>query len=94
LPAVCGRTSEGCPWLFSRSNAWQELGENEKALADINKALELHPNNGGYSTRGVFYHGLGAYQRAIDDLTRARELDEEEWKGSLDPHFRADCYAR
>ena len=79
---------------FSRSDVWEKLGENEKALADINKAHELNPNSGGYSTRGVFFHGLGDYQCAIDDLTRAREYDEEEWKGSLDPHFRADCYAR
>ncbi|HKD23420.1 MAG TPA: hypothetical protein VKB71_15495 [Rhizomicrobium sp.] len=79
---------------FSRSNAWEELGESDKALADMSKGLELNPNSGGYSTRGVFFHGLGEYERAIDDLTRARELDEEEWKGSLDPHFRADCHAR
>jgi tetratricopeptide (TPR) repeat protein len=79
---------------FSRSSAWKKLGENGKALADMDKALELSPSSGGYSTRGVFFHSLGDYRRAIDDLTRAREYDEEEWKGSLDPHFRADCYAR
>lgn len=79
---------------FSRANAWEELGENEKALADMDKGIELCPNSGTYSTRGVFLHGIGDYQQAIEDLTRARELDYEEWRGSLDPHFRADCYAR
>jgi len=79
---------------FSRFNAWQELGEREKALADINKVLELDPNSGGYSSRGVFFRSLGDFRQAIEDFTHARELDEEEWKGSLDPHFRADCYAR
>jgi len=79
---------------FSRFKAWCRLDENEKALTDINRVLELDPNSGGYSSRGVFFRSIGDYPRAIDDLTRARDLDEEEWKGSLDPHFRADCYAR
>lgn len=80
--------------LFSRFQAWCRLGENEKALADIDRVIELDPNSGGYSSRGSFFHGIGDYQRAIDDLTRAREFDEQEWQTSLDPHFRADSYAR
>jgi len=80
--------------LFSRFQVLESLGENERALTDIDRVLEIDPNSGGYSSRGVFFHGIGDYHRAIDDLTRARACDEEEWKGSLDPHFRADCYAR
>lgn len=80
--------------LFLRFQVLKSLSENERALADINRVLEIDPNSGGYSSRGAFFHGIGDYHRAIDDLTRARECDEEEWKGSLDPHFRADCYAR
>jgi tetratricopeptide (TPR) repeat protein len=80
--------------LFSRFQVLEGLGENERALADIDRVLELDPNSGGYSARGAFFRGIGDYQGAIGDLTRAREYDEEEWKGSFDPHLRADCYAR
>jgi tetratricopeptide (TPR) repeat protein len=95
---ICQRYVDAHPndanGYFSRFKAWRQLGNKEKALADINRVLELESNSGGYSARGVFFHGFGEYQRAIEDLTKARELDEEEWKGSLDPLFRADCYAR
>jgi tetratricopeptide (TPR) repeat protein len=80
--------------LFSRFQTWDQLGEHEKALADINRVLELEPNSGGYSCRGKFFRRMGNYQRGVEDLTRARELDEEGWKTSLDPIERADCYAR
>jgi tetratricopeptide (TPR) repeat protein len=80
--------------LFSRFQVLQGLGENKRALADIDRVLEIDPNSTGYSARGAFFHGVGDYQRAIDDLARARELDAEEWEGSFDPHFRADSYAR
>ena len=78
----------------SRASALRALGENARALADLDKAIELAPDSGRYSARGDFYRVIGEYQRGIDDLSRARELDEEEWKYSLDPIMRADCYAR
>ncbi|MGD0142758.1 MAG: hypothetical protein ABSC92_06345 [Rhizomicrobium sp.] len=80
--------------LFMRFQALGQLGEREKALADINRVLELEPNSGGYSSRGKFFHDVGDHRRAVDDLTRARELDPDEWKTSLDPHYRADSLAR
>jgi Flp pilus assembly protein TadD len=80
--------------LFSRFQAWRRLGNNERALADINRVLELEPNSGGYSSRGNFFHGIGDYEHAVQDLTKARELDEREWRTSLDPCLRADSLAR
>src|SRR5271155_2374040 len=68
--------------LFSRFQAWDSLGEHDKALADINRVLELEPNMGGYSSRGNFFRKMGDYRRGLEDLTRARELDEEAWKTS------------
>jgi tetratricopeptide (TPR) repeat protein len=79
--------------LFSRFQAWRRLGNNERALADINRVIELEPNSGGYSSRGNFFHGIGDYQRAVQDLTKARDLDENEWRTSLDPCLRADSLA-
>jgi tetratricopeptide (TPR) repeat protein len=64
---------------FSRSNAWEQLGENEKALADVNKGLELEPNSGAYSIRGKFFHEIGEYDRAIEDSSAgARRMGMED----------------
>jgi tetratricopeptide (TPR) repeat protein len=79
---------------YSRFNAWDALGERDKALADINRVLELDPNMGGYASRGKFFRRTGQYRRGLEDLSRARELDEDTWKTSLYPLERADCYAR
>ncbi len=80
--------------LFSRFQTLTDLGAYDEALADINRVLEIDPNSGGYSARGKLFHRMGEFGRAIDDFTRTKELDEEEWKTSLDPHYRADCFAR
>jgi len=79
---------------YSRFQALSDMGENDRALADINKVLALDPNHGGYSSRAIFFHNIGNYERAIEDSTTGRELDNEAWEGSLDPRFRADSYAR
>lgn len=80
--------------LFSRFQVLDAIGEHERALADIDRVLELDPDWIGYSSRGHFFHDIGDYQRAIEDLTHAREIDEWEWEHSFDPHVRADSYAR
>jgi tetratricopeptide (TPR) repeat protein len=79
---------------YSRFNAWDALGEHDKALADINRVLELDPNMGGFASRGKFFRRLGQYECGLKDLTRARELDQKGWETSLYPVERADCYAR
>lgn len=80
--------------LFSRFQVLDTIGEHERALADIDRVLELDPDWIGYSSRGHFFHNVGDYQRAIEDLTHAREIDQWEWEHSFDPHFRADSLAR
>lgn len=76
-----------------RAEIFFVLGENEKAERDFDIALALDPHYGRYSVRGDFFRRIGKYQRGIDDMTRARELDEEAWVTSLAPIVRADCYA-
>ena len=80
--------------LFSRSQAWERLKEFQKALADMNRVLVLDPNSGGYSARAHLFRIMGDHEQAVADLTRARELDDHEWRTSLDPHLRADSLAR
>src|SRR5580704_6250677 len=58
----------------ARARALRALGENDRALADLDKSLELAPNNGRYSARKDFFRRIGEYRRGVDDLTRAREL--------------------
>lgn len=80
--------------LFSRHQALETLGEDERALADITRVVELEPSWAAYSSRGQLLRKMGRHQQAIDDLTHSLELDEWVWKTSYDPHFRADSYAR
>ena len=80
--------------LFYRSQAWERLGELQKALADHDRMVELDPDSHTYSMRGQLRHGMNDYAGAVADLTRARELDDYEWRTSFGPHFRADLLAR
>lgn len=62
-----------------RSNRGAELmneGRWEEALAELDKAIELDPNNAyAYTNRGGVNAGLGQYEQAIADLDKAIELD-------------------
>lgn len=80
--------------LFSRFQTLVDLGAYDRALVDINRVLEIDSNAGGYSARGQFFHEIGDYQRAIEDLTLSKKLDDYGWVTSLDPHYRADCFAK
>jgi tetratricopeptide (TPR) repeat protein len=80
--------------LFSRHQAWKRLGQFDCALEDINAALAREPDAVSYSSRALVYRELDDHERAVEDLTRARLLDEHGWIDSLDPLFRADSFAR
>jgi serine/threonine protein kinase/WD40 repeat protein/tetratricopeptide (TPR) repeat protein len=60
----------------SRGLTHLNLGEWDKALAEYNKAIELHPKHAGlWNDRGNAYHALRQYDKAIADYSKAIELD-------------------
>ncbi len=55
---------------------YNKNGEYQKAIASLNKAIELDPGLAvAYSNRGWAYIELGGYDQAVADCTRAIELD-------------------
>lgn len=76
--------------LLNRGVAREELGEDEAALADYTKAIELnaeYPAFFGY--RGMLYEKLGRYDEAIKDSTEVLRL----LPGDYDAlHSRARSY--
>jgi tetratricopeptide (TPR) repeat protein len=80
--------------LFCRFQAFDELGEFESALADINRVVELDPKWITYFSRGSFLHNHGYYQEAVTDLTKARQFDVNGAGASAISWYRADSLAR
>ncbi|WP_312876476.1 SAV_2336 N-terminal domain-related protein [Streptomyces bohaiensis] len=70
-----------------RGRAHRAAGNNEQAIADFTRAIELEPDNAAnYRWRGLAGHSAGDYQRAIADFTRAIELEPDNaanhrWRG-------------
>src|SRR5262249_1634991 len=53
-----------------RGRAWQERGDLERALRDLNEAVRLNPNNPAWLRgRGFVYDELKDYDQAIRDYT-------------------------
>src|SRR5271163_2876734 len=80
--------------LFCRFQAFDELGEFENALADIDRVLELDPKWITYFSRGSFLHNHGHYEDAVTDLTKARQLDVDGAGITAIAWYRADSLAR
>ena len=60
-----------------RAPAWWARGNEEEALADYDKAIELGYNEAhAYSSRGLFHASLGNLDKAIADYTTAIEKGE------------------
>ena len=64
-------------WAYNnRGCAYDNLGQNERAIQDYDKAIELNPNGAkAYNNRGLAYAKLGQYERAIQDFDKAIELN-------------------
>lgn len=59
-----------------RGEAYSQLKETEKAIADYSTAIALEPQRtGAYINRGRAYYQLRNYENATADLTKAIELD-------------------
>jgi tetratricopeptide (TPR) repeat protein len=58
-----------------RADAYEGLGDLDRALADANQAVALDPKSEVvYQTRGSIYHARRDYDQAIADYTRAIQL--------------------
>jgi tetratricopeptide (TPR) repeat protein len=80
---------------FDRHFAWMSLGEPRRALADMDKVLELEPDPLAYYSRAEVHKHLGEYGRALGDFGRSEAMIPDEWQdlgfGLLQ---QADCHAR
>jgi tetratricopeptide (TPR) repeat protein len=83
---------------FDRHFAWMQVGEPQRALEDINKAIELKNEADPMSfwSRGLVYRHLGEYERALEDFERAEAINPKQWEedivfGLLN---QADAHAR
>ena len=85
-----GRTNSDLATIYThRGKAWDEKDEEDRALADYNKALELDPNNAdAYFDRGVYFFDKKVYGRAITDFNKALDLDP---KDKNRPHLAGCC---
>lgn len=62
---------------FFRGVSYHYLDANDKALADLNVALILHPNNPTtLARRALIYSALGKEKEAAADLQRVKELSD------------------
>lgn len=61
--------------LINRGTMYWNFSKFDLALADINRAIELSPNENYYYTRGAFFHFRKEYDKAAADFTKAIELN-------------------
>ena len=76
---------------------WRQVAkDNNRGLADLNKAIELEPDNAhAYMNRAAFYSlDLEDYNAAIADLTRAIEIEKQNSELALYYYQRGECYQK
>ncbi len=60
----------------NRGLAYTKIGQHDKAIVDLTKAIALDPNlAAAYFNRGLAYTKIGQHDKAIVDLTKAIQLD-------------------
>jgi tetratricopeptide (TPR) repeat protein len=82
---------------FSRHFGWMDIGEPQRALEDLNKAIEhgAEPSSISFLLRGNVYRHLGEYQKALEDYGRGEALDPALWEADvLGLFYQADAHAR
>jgi tetratricopeptide (TPR) repeat protein len=80
---------------YSRHFAWLRLNQPQLALDDLNKVMELDPDQSTLLSRGKVHRQMGNYSDAIADFDRAESLDPGLWENdALGPYYQADCHAR
>ncbi len=80
---------------FDRHFAWMKMGEPGRAIDDLNRVIELNPDQIALLSRGEVYRRLGQYSRALEDFARAEAMDPAQWQDdAFGLLYQADCHAR
>ncbi|MEQ8168103.1 MAG: tetratricopeptide repeat protein [Candidatus Eremiobacterota bacterium] len=62
----------------NRGDAYKKIGEHEKAIADLNQALNIDPRRAEvYATRGSIYMEIKEYDKSMADLNYALKLKSD-----------------
>ena len=70
------RNAEG---YFGRGTAYNELHENQKAIADYNQSIEIAPNFYTYNNRGKANFELKNYSAALEDFNKALQVNPQDF---------------
>lgn len=77
----------------NRGNAYDEIGQFNRAVQDYDRAVSLDPNDAAaFINRGVAYGNLGQYSLSLGDYDRAIELSPNNptaWQNRCDAKARA-----
>jgi tetratricopeptide (TPR) repeat protein len=69
---------------FEQAISYGQLSDFDKAVSLVNKAIEMEPQNGLYLYgRGRIYLLNGKKDRAMEDIKKAAELDDEDAQAYL-----------
>lgn len=80
LSEMIQRSPKSWDLWYQRSELWYEQGNTVQAMADIDRAIQLHVSNpDGYHLRGFYYYIQNKDSAALRDLRRAAEM------GSMNP---------
>ncbi len=60
---------------FDRGTAYNELHENQKALDDFNKSIEIAPNHFAYNNRGKINFEMKNFNAALEDFNKAIQVN-------------------
>ncbi len=64
--------------LYRRGAAYSDVGQNELALMDLNKAIEINPEHDkAYFYRGSLYAEWGNYMKSIVDFNHAIRINPD-----------------
>ena len=64
-------------FVFIRGNAYESLGEFEKALADYSLAIRITPDFKLYRERAILNYRLGNMEAALSDITESIRLNPD-----------------
>jgi tetratricopeptide (TPR) repeat protein len=79
---------------FRRHFLWSDMGESRRALADLDKVIELAPSQAAFCARGMIYRQLGEHANALADFRRGEAINPKEWDdAAITLLYQADSHA-